>query len=47
MATLSSFFPFHGVQETINGEIKIYEISKSGLKIEITDLDRLEKLESG
>lgn len=47
MVALSSFSPFHGVQETVNGEIKIYEISTSGLKIEITDLDRLEKLENG
>lgn len=47
MVTPSHFSPFHGVEETVNGEIKIYEISTSGLKMEITDLDRLEKLESG
>ena len=47
MAGPSCFSPFDAVQETLNGEIKVYEISASGLKIEITDLDRLEKVESG
>lgn len=47
MAGQGGFSPFDGVQETLNGEIKVYEISASGLKIEITDLDRLEKVESG
>ncbi|MEM7533799.1 MAG: hypothetical protein AAF639_16565 [Chloroflexota bacterium] len=36
--------PFENVAETINGEIKVYEILPSGLSVEITDLDRLEKL---
>lgn len=47
MAVPSSFPPFDGVLETVNGEINVYEILANGFNYQITDLDRLEKLTNG